>query len=304
MNAAILGAAVFLALLRALRLHQWVKNLFVVAPVVFARRFDEPETLARAVIAFLCFGLASSAVYLFNDLRDVEADRLHPVKRHRPIASGRLSESFAARASVSLAAVALLGSFGLRVAFGLVVLGYLVLNVFYTLRIKRIPYLDVLSIALGFELRVLGGALAVRVPPSDYLLIVTFLLAAFLGFGKRFHELNQVSQQGAQRAVLRRYSTSWLERLLWATALATLAAYFLYTVDPRTVRALGTARLWWTVPSAAFGVFRFAVLVHHSGRAESPTETMLTDVPFVVNLIAWAVLVFVLLYSEDFGTTV
>ncbi len=279
-----------------MRLHQWVKNLFVVAPAVFARRLEDSEALGRTALAFLCFGFASSAVYLFNDLRDVEADRVHPVKRHRPIASGRLSEQAASRASLVLAGSALLAGTWLRPAFGAVLCGYLALNVLYTLWTKRIPYLDVFSIALGFELRVLGGALAVAVAPSGYLLLVTFLLASFLGFGKRMHELNHSARQPAQRDVLRRYSTSWLGGLLWGTALATVFAYLLYAVDPHTARVLGTDRLGWTVPLAAFGVFRFAVLLGRSERAESPTEAMLRDGPFLANVLLWAVLVLALLY--------
>ena len=283
-------------LLRALRLHQWVKNLFVVAPAVFARRLDEPRVLLEAAFAFLCFGFASSAVYLFNDLRDVAADRLHPVKRHRPIASGQLSEQLAARASVVLATLAVLGAAVLRPAFGAVVGGYLLLNVLYTLWTKRVPYLDVLSIALGFELRVLGGAMAVDVPPSGYLLGVTFLLASFLGFGKRLHELGQAERAAAQREVLGAYSRRWLEGLLWATSLATVVTYLVYTLDPHTAASLGTGELWITVPLAAFGILRFVVLLRRREQAESPTEAMLRDVPFVANLMLWVGLVFWLLY--------
>ncbi len=288
----------FRALLRALRLHQWVKNLFVVAPAVFARRLDERDVLLEAAIAFLCFGFASSAVYLFNDLRDAPADRLHPVKRHRPIASGQLSERLAARVSVALATLAVLGASWLRPVFGLVVGGYLLLNVLYTLWTKRVPYLDVLSIALGFELRVLGGALAVAVPASGYLLGVTFLLAAFLGFGKRLHELGQAERAAGQRQVLGAYSRRWLERLLWATSVATMATYLVYTLDPHTAQALGTGALWVTVPPAAFGILRFVALLRRRDRAESPTEAMLRDAPFVVNLLLWAALVLGLLYRR------
>ena len=283
-------------LLQAMRLHQWVKNLFVLAPALFARVLLEPPVLLRVALATLAFGFASSAVYLFNDIADLEADRAHPVKRHRPIASGRVPVILARRAAMALVALALGGGALLGGAVFACLAGYLLLNGLYSRWTKRIAYLDVLSIALGFELRVLAGAAAAQVPPSGYLLGVTLLLASFLGFGKRMHELQALGSQGG-RSVLRRYHEGTLRVLLWGTAAATVALYLVYTLDPRTHEVLGTRHFVWTVPFAAVGVVRFVRLVQRRGSAESPTEAMLRDGFFVANLVLWGVVVGLLLYG-------
>lgn len=283
-------------LLRTMRPHQWVKNLFVLAPLVFAKElFDFPTTL-RAVGAFACFCLASSTVYIINDLSDVEADRAHPVKRNRPIASGRVSEKTARLAAIVLVTIALGVGVVLGFAFAATVLAYLVLNVAYTARLKHVAYVDVLCIAGGFELRVLGGAFAALVPASTYLLIVTFLLASFLGFGKRMHELMQGEGAHKQRTVLRAYNERTLTVLLYITGLATISTYAVYTLDPHTRQGFGTDYLLLTTPFTIFGVLRFLRLVRHHPHAESPTEEMLRDKWFLLNLALWVAAVLVVIY--------
>jgi decaprenyl-phosphate phosphoribosyltransferase len=282
-------------LLKAMRPHQWVKNLFVVAPLVFAKGLDDAHLVARSALAFLLFCFAASAVYLLNDLADVEADRAHPVKRRRPIASGALSEPAARLAIAILAALACGGALLLGWRVLATIGGYLLLQVAYTFRLKRVPYLDVLCIAAGFELRVLCGTFALDVPPTVYLLVVTFLLSAFLGFGKRMHEL-QSPGASKQRAVLGKYSDRTLLVLLQLTALATTGTYVVYTLDPNTRAFFGTDYLAATIVFTEFGVIRFMDLVRNHSDADSPTEQMLKDWPFLANLALWAVAVIVVIY--------
>ncbi len=284
------------ALLEACRPRQWVKNLFVAAPLVFAKRLADPRPSLRALAAVGIFCLVSSAVYLWNDLIDVEKDRVHPHKQHRPIASGRLSTGAARIASATLATLALALSWLVDHRFAACVLAYLVNNVAYSLVIKRVVYLDVLSIAAGFLLRVAAGAFAVDVEASGYLFLCTGLLATYLGFGKRAHELALAGERAAeQRDVLRAYRPSVLRGALWFTAAAAFASFVLYTRAEHTVRFFGTTRMLWTAPFAAFGLLRFYSLVQ-APRGESPTEEILKDAPFVLNLLTWSAAIILIIY--------
>ncbi len=283
-------------LLRAMRPHQWVKNIFVLAPLVFAQELLNLDKARSAVAGMALFCLTSSAVYIFNDLKDVEADRAHPVKRSRPIASGQLSESAAWGAVFVLAITALGFGYWLSPFFAGCVGGYLLLNLFYSLYLKRVAYVDVLCITTGFELRVLSGAYAAAVEPSLYLLVATFLLASFLGFGKRMHELMQGEEAEKQRSVLNQYGEKTLNTLLYATGIAAVVTYVVYTLDPATREAFGTDYLAVTSFMPLFGIMRFLQLVRRKQTAESPTEDMLRDKPFILNAIAYVVAVVVVIY--------
>ena len=288
-------------LLRTMRPHQWVKNLVVLAPLVFALELFHVGTLLRALAAFALFCVLAGAVYVLNDLVDVEADRQHPTKKHRPIASGRVSEGQAKVALGVLATIAIAGGLALGVPFLCAALGYLALNLAYSFKLKKIAYVDVLCITLGFELRVLGGSFAAEVPPSAYLLIVIFLGATFLALGKRAHELAAMeahagARTAATRAALGAYDLRVLMPLLYAMGTATLATYVVYTLDPDTIAAFGTE---WLVVSAVFtalGIARFVHLVRRKADAESPTDAMLRDPIFLGNLGAWAICVLLTLY--------
>ncbi len=285
-------------LVRMLRPQQWVKNVFVLVPVVYAQELFDPRPVLGAVAGFGCFCLLASSVYVLNDLLDVEADRAHPVKKNRPIASGEVGEGIAKVAMVVLAAAALGGGWFLGPWFLAAAGGYLANNVAYSFGLKRVAYLDVLSIAGGFELRVLAGAYAADVPPSAYLLIVTFLLATFLGLGKRMHELVQQEKSGSSssRKVLAQYNKGLVTVLLWTTSIATVVAYVVYTLDPQTRAHFGTDFLVVTSVFALFGVLRFVHLVRSRPDAESPTEEMLKDVPFLVNGLLGAVALIAIIY--------
>lgn len=284
------------ALVEACRPRQWVKNLFVAAPMVFAKRLSDPHTALRALAAVGLFCALSSAVYLWNDVIDVDKDRAHPVKKHRPIAAGRLPIGTARLAAATLGVGALALGYLLDWRFAACALGYLVNNVAYSLVVKRIVYLDVLSIAGGFLLRVAAGAFAVGVVASPYLFVCTGLLASYLGFGKRAHELAQAGERASkQRDVLRSYQPGVLRAALWVTAAATFVSYVLYTRAEHTVSFFGTTRMLWTAPFAAIGLLRFYGLVQ-SPRGDSPTEEILKDGAFVLNFLAWAAAITLIIY--------
>lgn len=287
------------AMWTALRPHQWVKNLFFVgAPLLFSKSLLQGDQLLRATAAVALFSLLSSSVYLWNDLVDRDKDRQHPLKRLRPIASGTLGPGMARLLAASLATTALTLGFLLDERFAAVAAAYLALNLGYSLILKKLPYLDVISIALGFLLRVYAGALAIHVQASPFLFLCTGLLACFLGFGKRAHELATAGDQGAaQRAVLALYRPRHLRIALWTTGLVTIAAYFCYTVAEHTRIFFHTNNMVWTLPCIAFGVGRFLILVAGRPKAESPTEALLRDPPFMLNLAVWVAAVVGIIYQ-------
>lgn len=292
-----LGAA-----LKTLRPHQWVKNLFVAAPLVFAKHLLEPAYLARTALATLVFCALSGAVYAFNDVRDAPADRAHPTKRHRPIAAGRLSERAALAMAGVLAVSALIGGYLLAPLFAAYAAAYLAQNLAYSLGLKQVAFVDVGLITAGFLLRVLAGAAAIDVPASSWLLLCTGLLAAFLGLGKRAHELAAAERSGrdagATRAALAGYRAPVVRAVMVVLAVATVAAYVAYTLAPHTRTFFGTDHLVWTTPFCAIGVARFAMLALGRGGEDSPTEAMLRDVLFVVNLAVWGAVVLGIIYGS------
>jgi 4-hydroxybenzoate polyprenyltransferase len=281
-----------------MRPAQWVKNLFVFVPLVFAHRLDRLDLALRSAAAFAAFCAAASAVYLLNDLRDREADRLHPVKRLRPIAAGQLGAGPAIAAALALAAVALALAFQLGRGFSICLAIYLVLNVLYSLVLKRLVILDVMTIALGFVLRVEAGALAIAVEVSSWLLLCTTFVALFLGFAKRRHELALQPQSGAgTRSVLEHYNLTFVDQMINVVTASTIVSYALYTVDPGTAARLGTPHLIVTVPLALYGIFRFLFLLYQRSDRQSPTDAILHDPPFLINLALWGLTVVILIYG-------
>ncbi len=276
------------ALVRAMRPHQWTKNLFVFAPLLFARSWD---TVPRVLAAFGAFCLVASAIYLLNDSLDREQDRLHPVKRNRPIASGALGVPTALGVAVVLAVVALAWAWGGLESPGLtlVLAVYLVIQALYSLRLKHMVVLDVLCIASGFVLRLLAGGFAGGVPQSEWIVICTIFLSLFLALCKRRHEVSALGEQAEEhREILGQYPISLLDQLISAATAATLVTYALYTVDDRTVSAHGLDRdglslMVATVPFVIYGVFRYLYLVHRREGGGSPTTTLARDGASVVN---------------------
>lgn len=287
-----------LALVRSLRPSQWVKNLFVLAPLVFAGELDDRAHLVRGLAMFAAFCLASSAIYLVNDIRDREADRHHPLKRHRPIASGALPVPVAVIAAVALLAASGASAYHLGVA-ALTVLGvYALLNLLYSAGLKHVVILDVMIVALGFVLRVLAGGFAVQVGVSSWLLLCTIFLALFLAFSKRRHELMLLSENAAgQRRVLEDYSPAFLDQMINVVTAASVVSYALYAVAPETAARFHSEWLVYTVPLVLFGIFRYLYLIYQAPEQRNPTEAILSDVPFLLNLVLWGLAVLWIVYS-------
>jgi 4-hydroxybenzoate polyprenyltransferase len=298
------GAARPLAvgLLVSLRPHQWTKNLIIFAALIFGRRLEEPDAVLRAIGAFAVFCALSGAVYLVNDIADREADRRHPVKARRPIAAGEVPVGMAGATAAILAGMGLAGAFWLGRAFGETALAYLALFGLYSGPLKRIVIVDVLTIALGFVLRAVAGAVAVEVPFSHWLLVLTLMLALFLGFAKRRHELVLLAGHASgHRESLGEYSAQLLDQMIAIVAAATLVAYVIYTVSPETVAKFGTDRLGLTLPFPVYGLFRYLYLVYRKDGGGSPSEALLADRPLLACVALWGVAVIVLIYFAGPG---
>jgi decaprenyl-phosphate phosphoribosyltransferase len=280
------------------RPHQWVKNVFVLAPVAFAKELFDPNLLLRAGAAFAIFCMLAGAIYTINDIADIEADRQHPVKRFRPIPSGRVPIGVARVLAVLLIGVALVAAAFTSPGLFAVAAGYFVLNIAYSLKLKHVAYLDVGCIAAGFVLRVVGGGSATHIQVSSYLLLCTALLALFLGFGKRRHELAAAAARaGQQRLALESYSKRGLDIALGATALTTIITYLAYTLDEHTRSFFQSNSLWVSTVFVMLGVLRFLHLVRSRPRSESPTQEMLKDGPFVLIVLLWTGLVMWVVYN-------
>lgn len=284
-------------LIRSLRPEQWTKNLIVFAALIFARRLLDPAAVGRSLAAFLIFCALSGVVYLFNDVRDREADRLHPHKSRRPIASGALAVSTALIWAAALTAVGLAAAFTLSFGFGVIAAAYLVLSGLYTSWLKHIVILDVLVIAIGFSLRAEAGGLAIGVPVSDWLLVCTILLALFLGLSKRRHELTLLAGRATEhRRILEEYSSYLLDQMIGVVTASTLMAYIIYCTSPETIERFGTDLLVLTTPFPIYGIFRYLYLVHRKDGGGSPSEMLLTDRPLLACVGFWGLAVIAIIY--------
>lgn len=290
------------ALVQALRPKQWTKNLLLFAGVLFAQQMGHPDLALRALQGFVAFSLQSGAVYLLNDLLDVASDREHPVKRHRPVASGRLPVAVAWTVLPAVLAAAVVIGWPLGAGFRAVLGIYLVMNLAYSFWLKHQVLIDAFVIALGFVLRAIAGVqLLIPVSPhttiSPWLLVCTFFGALFLALAKRRRELeNHGDAAGRRRAVLLQYTPELLDGLLLITAAASLMSYALYTIWPATVAKFGTEALLYTVPFVAYGIFRYLFLVRSSGSSEDPSQVLLTDRPLAACVLVYVATVGFILY--------
>ncbi len=281
----------------SLRPDQWTKNLIVFAALIFAVQLFDPAALALASAAFLIFCALSGAVYLINDVSDREADRHHPVKRRRPIASGALAPGTALAVAVVLGGTALGIGFWLEPAFGLAAAAYLALFVLYTRVLKHMVILDVMSIAIGFVLRAVAGGLVIGVPVSDWLLVCTILLALFLGLAKRRHELTMLADGATgHRRILEEYDPYLLDQMIAIVAAATLVAYIIYCASPETAEKFGTRWLVLTAPFPIYGIFRYLYLVHRKHGGGSPSDMLLRDRPLLGCVGLWGLAVILIIY--------
>jgi 4-hydroxybenzoate polyprenyltransferase len=273
--------------LRLLRPTHWAKNVFVLAPLLFSGRATEVAVVTDAFLAFLAFCLAASAVYAFNDVIDCAEDRAHPVKRGRPVAAGKIGTRSAMTVALLLAAVAL--SVTAMVGWSVLgcIAGYLVLNVAYSMWIKHLVLLDVFAIATFFLLRLISGSAAVHVQPSVWLLLCGGLLALYLGFAKRRHELLVLGDGSpGHRRVLTHYSPAFLDQISAVLLAVTIVAYLMYSLTSDTAQKVGSDALSYGIPFVLYGVFRYLYLVHQKDQG-SPTETVFNDKPLVATVALW-----------------
>jgi len=286
------------SLVLSLRPSQWTKNLFVFAALLFGQRLLDPTAVLQAITAFVIFCALSGAVYLLNDVADREADRRHPVKMYRPIASGELPVRVALAAAAVLAALALAAAFWLQPSFGALAASYLLLLSLYSGPLKHTVIIDVLTIAIGFVIRAAGGAVAIGVAASHWLYVLMMLLALFLALSKRRHELVLLGDGATgHRRILEEYSPYLLDQMIAVVTASTIVAYAFYTVSPETVEKFGTDLLWMTLPFPLYGIFRYLYLVHQKEGGGSPADMLLTDRPLLICVGLWAATVAVIIYS-------
>lgn len=277
-----------LALITALRPEQWVKNLFLFAALLFGQRLGDGQAVLRALAAFVIFCALSGTVYLINDLRDLERDRRHPVKRNRPLASGQLSPAAAWTAAGVLGTAGLAGGLFLPSEFSWYAGAYLLLNLLYSFGLKNVVIIDVLAIALGFVLRAVAGAAAIPVEFSEWLVLCTLLLALFLGFGKRRHELTLLEGDAVEHRVsLEEYSIAFLDQMITVVLAATVVAYSFYTISAEVAAKLHTGALPLTIPFVLYGIFRYLYLIHHRRGGGDPAQVLLHDLPLLLDVALW-----------------
>jgi 4-hydroxybenzoate polyprenyltransferase len=282
-------------LLKTMRPKQWPKNVFIFTALVFVEKLFTPSPLLKTIAAFILFCLTSSAVYLINDVVDIEKDRQHPTKRLRPLASGQLKPSAAIAAAVLIPLVTLPLSFLLDPYFGLVALAYLLTMIFYSFVLKNIIILDVLTVAAGFVLRAVAGAVVISVPISPWLYVCTTLLALFIGISRRRHELVLLAENANEhRASLDEYSLPLLDQMIAVVTSATIIAYSLYTFSAPNLPPNHAMML--TIPFVLYALFRYLYLIHVENKGGTPEEIFLSDLPMMVTLGLWALAVIAVLY--------
>jgi 4-hydroxybenzoate polyprenyltransferase len=283
----------------SLRPAQWTKNLLVFAGLIFSQSFLRPDLVVRVTVAFLIFCALSGSIYLINDVLDADRDRLHPQKRHRPVAAGRLPRGLALVVGAGLLILACLAAFLVSLRLGAVAVAYAALLTVYSAGLKHVVILDALIIAGGFVLRALAGVVVIDAEFSHWLLLCTILLALFLTFGKRRHELLALEGGAANhRPILSEYSPQLLDQMIAVVTAATLMAYALYTISPETVTKLGperAARLPLTIPFVLYGLFRYLYLLYRRDLGGNPSEHLLTDRALLAAVALWGLTVVVFL---------
>lgn len=280
-----------------LRPVQWIKNLFLFAGLIFSFSFIRLGPILQSFLGFIIFCLASSSIYILNDIIDRDIDRSHPQKRKRPIASGELNIRFALFASILLAVISMILSAFLNRSFFFVCFSYILLMTVYSLVLKNIVILDVICIAFGFILRAVAGAVAINVEISQWLLLTTFLLALFLGLCKRRYEIVLLRENAqTHRGTLFYYSSYLLDQMIAVVTASTVVTYALYTMAKETYLKFGTRLLGLTVPFVIYGIFRYLYLVHRKEEGGSPEKTLLTDRPLLVDIILWGITAILIIF--------
>ncbi len=284
-------------ILKLLRVKDWIKNFFIFIPLIFSKNLFVFQTTYKAFLGFIFFSLSSSIVYIFNDIKDVDVDRKHPKKKNRPIASGAISISKAQTIIGILILALIFISYFLNFDSLIVATIYIILNVFYSLYLKHVVIIDVFSIAAGFVLRVIYGAVVINVPTSSWLMLTTMFLSLFLAFSKRYSEMVNLGDNTTYaRKVLNEYSISYLIQMITIVATATIICYALYTVSEKTIETFHTDNMIFTTPFVVFGLFRYLYLINKKKAGESPSDVLYKDLTMVINIVLYLIVSIILIY--------
>ena len=285
--------------LNLVRVPQWIKNFFVFVPLLFSQHLFDKNYFYTTLFAFAVFCLSSSLIYLINDIIDIEADKAHPTKMNRPLASGAISSQSALVVAIILIAaiVSLLPQFNEE--FHYFVIAFVLLNILYSFWFKHIVILDVFSIAMGFSIRVLAGAVVISVPISSWLILTTMFISLFLGVMKRHSELILVaeSENAPSRKVLSQYSLNFADQMATVAAAGVIICYALYTVSERTVSAFGTENLIYTTPFVVYGIFRFMYLEYISNKGDNTTKIVFSDLQIILTVLIYTITTVLIIYK-------
>lgn len=291
------------SIIKLIRIKQWIKNLFLFAPLVFSQHLFEAEYFSRVLIGFITFCFLSSVVYILNDIVDVESDRSHPIKKYRPIASGEVKVFTAIIFAVILLFLVVVSAVNQNTKFNLALLFYLGINIAYTYKLKNVVLLDIFSIAFGFMIRIIAGAWIVDIEISNWLILCTLFLSLFLAITKRRSEIQLIEEQGINqtRKVLSDYSINFADQMATVVASGAVISYALYTVSERTINTFHSENLIFTTPFVVFGIFRYLFLVHKKNLGENPTMVVTTDLPMIINILIWIGSAILIIYKSKLG---
>jgi len=280
-------------LIKSLRPKHWIKNIFVFPALIFADKFTDANSIILSIIAFIIFSISASSVYLINDVFDFETDRNHPVKKNRPIASGKVSKFEAVLLSIVLASSALGASLFLDIRFFFVICIYFMNNILYSFKFKHVVIIDIFMVAFGFVLRAVGGVYAIDVPMSSWFLIIIFLLTLFIAVMKRRQEFVEVEKSGgSKRKVLEDYSIEMIDKFAGIIIPVLLVSYIFFTFNN-----FHTELFMITIPLVLYGVFRYLFLIYKKNLGEDPTQTLLKDLPLAFTVIIWTIISMILIYK-------
>lgn len=292
--------SILLDFIKLLRIKHWIKNFFVFGGLLFSLNLLNLSYLGKSLLVFIAFCLISSFVYILNDIFDRERDRAHPVKRKRPLASGKIPLASAIFVALLILTTSLALAYLININTFLIILIYALMNVLYTLYLKNKVILDVMIIAAGFVLRVLAGISAIEVPVSNWILLTTLSVSLFLGFGKRRNELLIMDENShSHRPVLEHYSVQLLNYLIIISITLTIVTYALYSIDNQIIEKLGTDRLIFTVPFVIFGLFRYMYVIFINKGGGDPADVVLKDGFIIADVLLWILAIVGILYSKQ-----
>lgn len=282
-----------------MRIHQWIKNSIIFAGIIFGRKLSDPDAILKSFFAFLLFSVIASCQYVVNDYLDRKEDALHPEKKHRPLASGKIDPSLALLLTVVILPLALIFAYMLHPYFFALCSFYFCFNLVYSKYLKHIVILDVMSISIGFVIRAISGAVVVGVSFSSWLLLCTFMLALFWGFSKRRGELILLDKSASShRKILEEYSPQFLDLMMSIASTMTLISYIMYTISPDTIQKMGTDKLVYTIPVVVYAIFRSLYIIYIKNMGHNPSKAILTDISVLLSGLVWVVMVTIILYFK------